>query len=86
MSCSKIPVVARVIASHFGARPILGEFLYIITKTTYHCCLQSSVETRVTFSLGHQGPTRFTNYPSLTRIGAREKRNCSFDYVETYKR
>ena len=28
MSCSKIPLVARVIASDFGARPILGEFLY----------------------------------------------------------
>ena len=28
MSCSKIPVVARVIASDFGARPILGELLY----------------------------------------------------------
>ena len=41
---------------------------------------------RVTFSLGHPGPTRFTNYPGLTRIGSREKRNCSFDDVETYKR
>ena len=29
MSCSKIPVVARVIASDFGARSILGEFLYV---------------------------------------------------------
>ena len=29
MSCSKIPVVARVIASDFGVRPILGEFLYV---------------------------------------------------------
>ena len=38
---------------------------------------------RVTFS---PGPTRFTNYPGLTRIGSREKRNCSFDDVETYKR
>ena len=37
---------------------------------------------------GHifSGPTRFTNYPGLTRIGSREKRNCSFDDVETYKR
>ena len=41
---------------------------------------------RVTFSPGHPGPTRFTNYPGLTRIGSREKRNCSFDDVETYKR
>ena len=32
---------------------------------------------RVTFSPGH---------PGLTRIGSREKRNCSFDDVETYKR
>ena len=24
--------------------------------------------------------------PGLTRIGSREKRNCSFDDVETYKR
>ena len=37
---------------------------------------------RVTFSPGHPGPTRFTNYPGLTRIGSREKRNCSFDDVE----
>ena len=35
---------------------------------------------------GHPGTTRFTNYPGLTRIGSREKRNCSFDDVETYKR
>ena len=41
---------------------------------------------RVTFSPGHPGPTRFTNYPGLTRIGSREKRNCSFGDVETYKR
>ena len=32
---------------------------------------------RVSFSQGH---------PGLTRIGSREKRNCSFDDVETYKR
>ena len=32
---------------------------------------------RVTFSPGH---------PGLTRIGSREKRNCSFDDVETSKR
>ena len=36
---------------------------------------------RVTFS---PGPIRFTNHPGLTRIGSREKRNCSFDDVETY--
>ena len=41
---------------------------------------------RVTFSPGHPGLTRFTNYPGLTWIGSREKRNCSFDDVETYKR
>ena len=41
---------------------------------------------RVTFSPGHLGPTRFTNYLGLTRIGSREKRNCSFGDVETYKR
>ena len=35
---------------------------------------------------GHPGPTRFTNYPGLTSIGSRERRNCSFDDVETYKR
>ena len=29
MSCSKIPVVARVITSDFGARPVLGELLYL---------------------------------------------------------
>ena len=32
---------------------------------------------QVTFSPGH---------PGLTRIRSREKRNCSFDEVETYKR
>ena len=37
---------------------------------------------RVTFSQGHPGLTRFTIYPGLTRIGSREKRNCSFDDVE----
>ena len=41
---------------------------------------------RITYSPGHPGPTRFTNFPSLTRIGSREKRNCLFDDVETYKR
>ena len=41
---------------------------------------------RVTFSPGHPGLTRFTIYPGLTRIGSREKRNCSFDDAETYKR
>ena len=41
---------------------------------------------RVTFSPGHPGLTRFTIYPGLTRIGSSEKRNCSFDDVETYKR
>ena len=41
---------------------------------------------RVTFSPGHPGPIRFTNYPGLTQIGSCEKQNCSFDYVETYKR
>ena len=41
---------------------------------------------RVTFSPGHPGLTQFTIYPGLTRIGSREKRNCSFDDVETYKR
>ena len=30
---------------------------------------------RVTFSPGHPGLTRFTNYPGLTRIESREKRN-----------
>ena len=40
---------------------------------------------RVTFSPGHPGPTRFTNYPGLAQIGSREKQNYSFDDVETYK-
>ena len=31
---------------------------------------------------GHPGLTRFTNYPSLTWIGSREKQNCLFDNVE----
>ena len=34
---------------------------------------------RVTFS---PGLTRFTIYLGLTRIGSREKRNCSFDDEE----
>ena len=37
---------------------------------------------RVTFSPGHPVLTRFTIYPGLTRIGSREKRNCSFDDVQ----
>ena len=41
---------------------------------------------QVTFSPGHPGPTRFTNYPGLTRIGSREILNCSLDDVKTYKR
>ena len=45
-------------------------------------CVWNSVET----GSGHPGLTRFTNYPGLTRIGSREKQNCSFDNVETYKR
>ena len=32
------------------------------------------------------GETYITVTPGLTRIGSREKRNCSFDDVETYKR
>ena len=31
----KIPVVARVIASDFGARPILGELLYVLQNTLH---------------------------------------------------
>ena len=46
-------------------------------------CVCVSVET----GSGHpghifSGSSRFTNYPGLTRIGSREKRNCSFDDVE----
>ena len=38
---------------------------------------------RVTFCPGHPGSTWFTDYPGLTWIGSREKRNC-FDDMETY--
>ena len=44
------------------------------------CCvsaLKPGRVIRVTFSPSH---------PGLTRIGSREKRNCSFDEVETYNR
>ena len=54
-------------------------------KGRYGPALKPGWVVRVTFSPGHPGPTRFTNYPGLTRIGSREKRNCSFDDVETYK-
>ena len=35
MSCSKIPAVARVITSDFGARPILGELLYQLHLSSF---------------------------------------------------
>ena len=66
--------------------------LYLITRR-YIGLLEAALKPgrvirviQVTFSPGHLGLTRFTIYPGLTRIGSREKRNCSFDDVETYKR
>ena len=56
------------------------------TIHVYRTALKPGRVIRVTFSPGHPGLTRFTIYPGLTRIGSREKRNCSFDDVETYKR
>ena len=58
----------------------------VIYIHTYIPALKPGRVIRVTFSPGHPGLTRFTIYPGLTRIGSREKRNCSFDDVETYKR
>ena len=54
----------------------------IILRTTsvlhgFRPALKPGRVIRVTFSPGH---------PGLTRIGSREKRNCSFDDLETYKR
>ena len=66
-----------------GVPPEAGECSHNYACTT---ALKPGRVIRVTFSLGHPGPTRFTNYTSLIRIGSREKRNCSFDDVETYKR
>ena len=51
----------------------------------YIAALKPGRVIRVTFSPGHPGLTRFTIYPDLTWIGSREKQNCSFDDVETYK-
>ena len=61
----------------------------IIQLCSQHTCtaaLKPGRVIRVTFSPGHPGLTRFTIYLGLIRIGSREKRNCSFDDVETYKR
>ena len=38
MSCSKTPVVALVIASDFGARLIVGEFLYTVLEPQEFKC------------------------------------------------
>ena len=59
-----------------------GTLVSIICSTLVPALKPGRVN-RVTFS---PGLTRFTNYPGLTRIGSREKRNCSFDDMETYKR
>ena len=61
-------------------------FLAVRLGLRYGSALKPGRVIRVTFSPGHPGPTRFTNYPGLTRIGSREKQNCLFDDVETYKR
>ena len=47
---------------------------------------KASALTSVETGSGHPDLTRFTIYPGLTWIGSREKRNCSFDDVETSKR
>ena len=67
----------------------LDSIWYSSNLINTHICipaLKPGRVIRVTFSPGHPGLTRFTIYPGLTRIGSREKRNCSFDDVETYKR
>ena len=84
-------VCAGIVAANWKAfKEAFNDFATATELTTKDDAI--SVETgsghpgrviRVTFS---PGLTRFTIYPGLTRIGSREKRNCSFDDVETYKR
>ena len=64
----------------------LRELATSVRFLLFESALKPGRVIRVTFSPGHPGLTRFTIYPGLTRIGSREKRNCSFDDVETYKR
>ena len=73
----------------FSSVDISVIFFSLPYMTCFHVCttvLKPGRVIQVTFSTGHPGLTRFTIYPGLTRIGSREKRNCSFDDVETYKR
>ena len=51
----------------------------ILGSMMFTAALKPGRVNRVTFS---PGLTRFTNCPGLTRIGSREKLNCSFDDVE----
>ena len=69
-------------SSVFQLKLLITELIHLVPTTA----LKPGRVIRVTFSPGHPGLTRFTIYPGLTRIGSREKRNCLFDNVETYKR
>ena len=79
--CIVPSLVLRVV--HFHLLTYRPDFVF--NCRWIHAALPGRVN-RVTFSPGHPGLTRFTNYPGLTRIGSCEKQNCSFDNVETYKR
>ena len=75
----------------YGFYSITRTETYMYTHLAVYCtltcacaCVCVSIEAG-SGHLGHPGPTRFANYSGLTRIGSREKRNCSFDDVETYK-
>ena len=73
-------------ALHMQLGYCMHEYIIVAVVVNVVPALKPGRVIRVTFSPGHPGLTRFTNYPGLTRIGSREKRNCSFDDVETYKR
>ena len=77
---------ARFVTSNYSRYASVTQMLTDLNWPTLAPALKPGRVIRVTFSPGHPGLTRFTIYPGLTRIGSREKRNCSFDDVETYKR
>ena len=57
---------------------------YTCVLCVYVPALKPGRVDQVTFSPGHRGPTRFTNYPGLTWMD-HARRNHSYDDVETYK-
>ena len=60
-----------------AARPVIRVCGHQVKYTAWSLpALKLGRIIRVTFSPGHPGLTRFTDYLGLTRIGSREKLNC----------